>query len=168
MNDVEKLLAAEGIRNIKATYWYAMDTKQWDLLKTVFSKNCIVDFRGERDLKPGESYAKLPPAEKALAEGDYPVQKGPENIVKYIKEVVEHWITVHHGAAPIITITGPDTGKAIWPLFDYIDNRKTSLMGYGHYHETYRKEADGVWRIETLQLTRLRMDGTHPAEFVHE
>jgi hypothetical protein len=34
------------------------------------------------------------------------------------------------------------------------------LHGYGHYHETYRKEADGEWRIATLDLTRLRLDHT--------
>jgi hypothetical protein len=31
------------------------------------------------------------------------------------------------------------------------------LHGYGHYHETYVKQAPG-WRIATLTLTRLRRD----------
>ena len=32
------------------------------------------------------------------------------------------------------------------------------LQGWGHYHETYER-SDGQWRIKTLRLTRLRVDG---------
>jgi hypothetical protein len=31
------------------------------------------------------------------------------------------------------------------------------MHGWGHYHETYVK-GDGGWRIQTLTLTRLRVD----------
>ena len=32
-----------------------------------------------------------------------------------------------------------------------------TLVGWGHYHETYVKSADG-WQISTLELTRMKLD----------
>jgi len=42
------------------------------------------------------------------------------------------------------------------------DSPIRALHGYGHYHETYRK-IDGEWRIQSMKLTRLRLD-TEPWE----
>ena len=37
--------------------------------------------------------------------------------------------------------------RYFWAMFDYVDiPGRPSRQGYGHYHETYRKESDG-WRI---------------------
>jgi hypothetical protein len=33
-----------------------------------------------------------------------------------------------------------------------------ALTGWGHYHERYVRQADGVWRIAMQRLTRLHMD----------
>jgi hypothetical protein len=33
-----------------------------------------------------------------------------------------------------------------------------SIKGYGHYIETYRKCADGQWRISSKRNERLRVD----------
>jgi hypothetical protein len=165
MNDIEQLLATESVKKVKAQYWYAMDKKDWGLLASVFSRDAIVDFRGERDLASGESIDRLPPVAAALAAGDEGAHQGRDRIVKWYIEVLQHWVTVHHGHAPIIDITGPETAKAIWPLFDYIDNGTKAMMGYGHYYEDYVKE-NGQWRISYLALTRLRKDGEHPAKFV--
>jgi hypothetical protein len=162
---VESLLAIESIKKLKAQYWYAMDTKDWALLASVFTEDAIVDFRGERDLAPGQGMDRLRPVEEALAAGDETTHKGRDNIVRWYTAVLEHWVTVHHGHTPIIDIVGPDVATAIWPLFDYIDNGRAAMKGYGHYHERYRKE-NGHWRISHLALTRLRKDGTHPATFV--
>ena len=164
MDAIAQLLAIESVKKVKATYWYAIDTKNWELLATVFGKDSIVDFRGERDLKPGEAIDKLVLVEQALAAGDPAVAKGCENIVAFIREAATPLRTVHHGHAPIIDVRGPDEAKGIWPMFDYVDNGRTAMKGYGHYHETYRKEG-GRWVIHTLVLVRLRLDGEHPAAF---
>ena len=37
------------------------------------------------------------------------------------------------------------------------DAQFTTMHGYGHYHDTYRK-VDGSWRIAGADLTRLRVD----------
>ena len=156
------LLAIEGIKKTKATYWYALDTKRWDLLKSVFTSDAIVDFRGGRDLKPGEDYSQLPPVEQALAQDDPTVATGNAAIVVFMQNGVKGWTTVHHGSAPIIDVLAPDQATAIWPMFDILDSGVHIQTGYGHYHETYRCQ-DETWRIQTLQVTRLRIDGNHPA-----
>lgn len=166
MTDIDgELLAIERIKRVKARYWYYMDIKDWKALATVFTTDAIVDFRGERDLQPGQPISLLPPVEQALAEGDVATWQGRDRIAAWYGELLQSWSTIHHGHAPIIEMQGPDRATGIWPMFDYISDGVRTMKGYGHYHETYRIE-DGEWRIAYLALTRLRKDGVHPAAFV--
>jgi len=165
VDDLAKLVAIEGVRRVKATYWYAIDTKNWDLLATVFGPDSIADFRAERDLRPGEGIDKLRPVGEALDAGDGAVAQG-DAIAPWIASVAQSLATVHHGHAPIIDILGPDDAKAVWPMFDYVDNGTSAMQGYGFYHETYRRDGDR-WYIQNLVLTRLRLDGAHPASFAN-
>ena len=53
------------------------------------------------------------------------------------------------------------TARGVWAMEDLLslpDNLSQVLHGWGHYHETYER-IGGQWRIKTLQLTRLRVDG---------
>jgi hypothetical protein len=161
MTELDQLIAVENIKKLKASYWYAMDTKQFDLIRPLFTRDAIVDFRSGRDLKPGDDYEGLAPAEQALANGDPMVVQGNDAIADFIRAGVETWVTVHQGAAPIIDILGPDDATGIWPIFDLLDNGSTTLRGYGHYHDRYRRE-DGVWRIASFRISRLRLEGQHP------
>ena len=51
-------------------------------------------------------------------------------------------------------------------MFDWVDSsgsdNGSSMQGFGHYHEHYRKGDDGQWRIAELRLTRLRVDSSPP------
>lgn len=165
MTPGEQAFAIEQIKKCKAKYWYYMDMKMWDDLKMVFTTDAIVDFRGERDLKPGQPITMLPPVEEAIAAGDPGAYQGRDNFIPWYADLLGTWMTVHHGHAPIIDLTGEDTATGIWPLFDYISDGIKTMKGYGHYYEKYRVE-DGEWRIAYLALTRLRKDGVHPADFV--
>jgi hypothetical protein len=165
MDDIYRLIAIEDIRRTKATYWWAMDTKNWNLLGSTFTRDAIADFRGERDLKPGMGYDLLEPVEKAIASGDPLAIQGRDNIVSFLSGLLGPMTTVHLGAAPIIEVLSLDNANAIWPLFDFVDDGKGGLKGYGHYHDTYRLE-DRAWRVESLRLTRLRTDGASVAEIL--
>jgi hypothetical protein len=63
---------------------------------------------------------------------------------------------------PEITLTSDTTATGIWAMEDHLWWPEGSpirhLHGYGHYHESYEKDADGEWRIKELTLTRLRTD----------
>jgi len=161
MDDLQRLVAAEAIRNCKAIYWYAMDMKDWRLLASVFTPDAVFDMRGERAHSTGEPLSSLPSVDEAIRAGDPAVTVGAEAIATFIRSVVEHRVTVHHGAAPIIEVIDPETAKAVWPLFDFIDDGRHALRGYGHYHEQYQK-IGGKWLIASCVLTRIRADGTHP------
>jgi len=91
----------------------------------------------------------------------FPLPAGRDAFVTQNAETLGGVVTVHHGHMPEITITTETTATGIWSMEDKLIWRDGSrLHGYGHYHETYRKEADGEWRIATLDLTRLRLDHT--------
>ncbi|POX63681.1 hypothetical protein C3492_10045 [Streptomyces sp. Ru62] len=61
-----------------------------------------------------------------------------------------------------IEITGPDTASGIWSMEDLLTfpagkDAPQGHRGYGQYHETYRK-VHGEWLIDSVLLTRFRMD----------
>ena len=86
--------------------------------------------------------------------------EGREAIIGYIRKGLEPLVSVHQGFLPEIAIESPCRASAIWAMTDRLilsDSPIAQIIGYGHYHETYRKD-DGQWRIATLRLTRLRLD----------
>jgi hypothetical protein len=66
--------------------------------------------------------------------------------------------SVHHGHMPEIVLTSPTTASGVWALEDQLwwpeGGPLTHMHGFGHYHETYEKTADGR-RIKTMTITRL-------------
>ncbi|SRR5579875_1013731 len=141
MTDIERLIAAEEIKQLKARYFRCMDTKQWSGWEEVFTADAVMDVSEEQV--------------------DQHIIKGRDKIIPFVSKVLEGVVTVHHGHMPEIEVTSPTTARGIWSMEDKLrwSNGKTTLHGYGHYHETYEK-VDGKWRIKTLKLTRLRIDRT--------
>lgn len=162
MDAIERLEIAEAIRNIKATYWFAVDTKDWTLFASTLTEDSILDMRADQARMFGQDYRNLPSVEEAIANGDPAVIVGAATIVEGTRTTAQDWMTFHLGGAPIITVTGSDTAKAIWPFSDYLDSGTHSLKGYGHYHDEYRKVGDR-WLISYVSFLKVRTDGTHPA-----
>jgi hypothetical protein len=146
--DIERLIAIEEIKQLKARYFRCMDTKDWPGLQAVFSDDAELDMRGEA-------------ADKSKAATELLV--GAANIMPFIRNAVLDLVTAHHGHMPEIEITSSTTAKGIWAMEDVLrwppGAAIKTLHGYGHYHETYRKTADG-WRIQSSRLSRLRVDIT--------
>ena len=155
LSDLDRLVATENIKKTKATYWYAMDKKQWDVFASCFTTNALADYRGGRN---PEHVADVAAADAGIAAGENAVMRGRETIAAWVGASVEGFLTVHQGHVPIIEVTGPDAATGIWPIFDYVDNGEKAAKGYGHYFETYRLE-DGQWRIDTMFYIRMRVDG---------
>lgn len=128
----------EAIKQLKARYFRTMDTKDWDAMRQVFTDDVVMD----------------------TTESGGNVMTGADEYMVFLRRAIGDVLTVHHGHTPEIELTSPATATGIWAMEDMLrwpDGRE--LHGYGHYEETYEK-ADGVWRIKTLRLTRLRMDFT--------
>jgi len=142
MTDVEQLLAMEEIKALKARYFRCVDTKDWDGFAAVFADDAAFE----------------------VSEADWNME-GRAAIVETVRSRLHEAVTVHHGHCPEITVTSPTAAEGIWAMEDLLrwDRRsasdKAALHGYGHYHETYRK-IDGSWRIQSMKLTRLRVDIT--------
>lgn len=150
MNPLDVLIAAEAIRKVKALYFRAMDTKQWDLLKDVFTQDVVCDYRDAFN-DPSTPDPKIDPDD---------LLHGRETVLTYIRKGLNPIVSVHQGFMPEIDLITPVSAQAIWPMADHLkfpDSPISEIRGYGHYHETYRKTGTG-WQISTLRLTRLRVD----------
>ena len=131
----------EAIKQLKARYFRFMDTKQWSEMRQVFTDDVRVD----------------------TTQDGTEVVEGADAFVGPLSEILADVITVHHGHMPEIELTSDTTATGIWAMEDHLwwpeDSPLRHLHGYGHYHETYRKGADG-WRIASLTLTRLHREIT--------
>ena len=128
----------EAIKQLKARYFRLMDTKQWDAWTDVFTEDATVTASPD----PNETF------------------RGRAEIVRKVSAALREATTVHHGHMPEIELTGPDTAKGIWAMYDFVDLPQLVLHGWGHYHEEYVKQ-QGAWRIRRTRLTRLRLDITN-------
>ena len=137
--DLQRLLDIEAIKQLKARYFRFLDTKQWDDWGMVFTEDVVMEV-----------------PEAAM------VNHGRAEVVGNVGAALTGTTTTHHGHMPEIDITGPDTARGIWAMFDYVewpaaDGSRVGLQGYGHYHEEYRRDGDS-WRIAKTRLERLRVD----------
>lgn len=160
MDVLERLAATEEIKLLKATYWYAVDTKDWTLLETLFTDDVTIDVREDRAIAAGTEPDEQP-LEDALANGVEGVLQGLDTYMIAMEQVVGQWTTVHQGHAPMINIDDDASAHAIWPLFDIISDGERTLRGYGHYHERYRKVGDR-WLISSFRISRLMVEGDYP------
>jgi hypothetical protein len=127
VNDIEKLLAIEEIRRLKARYFRYVDTKDWAAFKTIFTPDAHFDI--SEDLPDG-------------------VLLGPDSIVEAARIPLSGVVSVHHGHCPEIDITSDTTATGIWAMEDKLRWSENSefpnqtLHGYGHYFEGYEKVGD--------------------------
>ncbi|WP_198667049.1 nuclear transport factor 2 family protein [Glycomyces dulcitolivorans] len=128
--------AVAEIKQVKARYFRAVDTKDWELLKAQLTDDVVVDTTGSGG----------------------PVLVGSDAFIAFLQLTLSPAVTVHHGHSPEIEVTSPTTATGVWAMQDLLifpgDPR---VLGFGHYHETYESE-DGRWRIAELKLTRVHMD----------
>ncbi len=144
MNDIERLLAIEEIKQVKARYFWGLDHKDWDLWRR-------------------EVWA--PDGELHVPEFRPEPFSGLDAVIAYVSESVGDQVSVHHGHMPIIDFTSDTSASVIWAMEDRLYRTKefplydgsTYLHGWGHYRETYVR-LDTGWRIRTSQLTRLRVE----------
>jgi hypothetical protein len=140
IDPVQQLIDLEAIKQLKARYFRFMDTKRWDAWGTVFANDAVME----------------------VPEADM-VTRGRAEIVRSVSTVLEGARTAHHGHMPEIEITGPDTARGVWAMFDLVEwppaenGKRVGITGIGHYLDEYVRE-DGEWRIARSRLERLRVD----------
>jgi hypothetical protein len=146
VTELDKLTAIAEIQTLKARYFRCMDSKDWAGLEAVFHPDLEADFRDSAGVR-----------NEAL------LTRGAAPYVAMLAPTLAQVTTVHHGHMPEIEIHGPDSASGVWAMEDKLWVAEGSdlpfrfMHGYGHYHETYVRLADG-WRIKSIRLSRLRVD----------
>jgi hypothetical protein len=136
VDPAQSVAAIQEIKQLKARYFRAIDTKNWTLLREQLTDDVDVDTTASLGIRT----------------------KGADTFIGFLKLTIGSAETVHHGHLPEITVTSPTTATGIWALQDLlIWLGIVRVIGFGHYHETYRFE-DGRWRISSTKLTRLYLD----------
>jgi hypothetical protein len=146
MDALERLIAIEEIKQLKARYFATLDGKDWRGLEGVFTDDAVMDLTEEMKHHGG-----------GVDTGADPLSRTPAGIVGFISGTIEHAVTVHEGHMPAIEPTGPEHATGTWQLHDWIQIGDSGFHGYGHYHDVYRK-ARGRWLIQSTRITRIRVD----------
>ncbi len=145
MDPVERLVAIEEIRVLKARYVDALDTKQWDALGHVFTDDVVMEVPPLGSDDPG--------AGMRIA--------GRDTLLAFLAGRLTGATSVHRVSMPMIEILDADHARGTWAMEDYITRAPGATLpeirGYGHYHEEYRR-VGAAWCISMLQLTRQRVD----------
>ncbi|WP_336967506.1 nuclear transport factor 2 family protein [Sphingobium aromaticiconvertens] len=156
---LDRLMALEDIRQLKARYCRCVDTKDWAGLASVFAPDAIFHHRfggSVRDPWTGQWKPPLPEPR---------ISHGRAAIVARIRSVVENIHTLHQCHMPEIALIDIFNARGVWAMSDELRDRDGQLIlrGAGHYHESYVSSPSG-WVIATAELRRLsivRGDG-HP------
>jgi hypothetical protein len=135
--DLQQLLAIEAIKQLKARYFLYMDTKQWEAWRKLFTEDLRTD-------------------------GTLVADTSRDHFVDGVRDHLEGVRSCHHGHMPVIEITGADTARGVWAMYDDLRFREnhpwsgkyTRRVGYGHYEEEYRR-VGGEWKISFMRLARL-------------
>ncbi|MEV6335333.1 nuclear transport factor 2 family protein [Nocardia vinacea] len=130
--------AVHAIKQLKARYLRAVDTKDWWLLEQQVMPDVVVDMTASAGIRT----------------------TGVDALIGYLQATIGPVRTIHQGHMPEIEVHTPATATGVWALQDLLiwpDTIRGS--GFGHYYETYTLDGDR-WRISSTTLTRLYLDPT--------
>lgn len=131
---MEELLEIEKIKQLKARYFRALDTNDWELFASTLAEDC-----------PG-----------SYSDGDLSFENR-QGIVDFMRENLsgDRILTLHHGHHPEITLVDENHATGIWYLEDTVLALDAGIRIYGAaiYNDEYRK-VDGEWVISSIGYRR--------------
>jgi ketosteroid isomerase-like protein len=122
----------EEIRQVKYRYLRCVDTKLWDEIGDTFTEDATVDYG-------------------TMAYGKPLKMSGRDEIVEFFrKNLGPEILTVHAAGQPEISVADDGlTATGIWSFQDTVIATKYRVVvsGAAFYHDRYRRDEDGRWRI---------------------
>ena len=136
MSDLERLVAIEDIKFLKARRDYAVDAKDWATYEALHA-----------------------PDHYSHNEG-MPRMDGAANMVRQVSAVMADIVSIHHSHTPQITFQSQTKASGVWGMEDNLfwkqGDEEHWLRGFGFYHETYEKR-DGQWVFTSRSLKRVHV-----------
>ncbi len=134
MSELEQLIELQAIYDLKGRRDHAVDQKDWDTYAKLHTEDYVAMSISAKPIVGGRAAAD------ALA-----VQ-------------LANVTTVHHCHTPVIEFQDRNNATGVWAMEDNLfwkrNGEKQWLRGFGFYHETYVKGADGQWRFSYRKLHR--------------
>ena len=144
MDATTRLAEIEAIKQLKARYQRAVDTKDWELMRSVLA----------------------PDARSSYSGGKYTFESR-EAIVAFLEKGLgtTEVVSMHHAHTPEIEITSETTANGKWYLEDFVITALASdwapngtvMHGTGIYFDDYVK-IDGEWFIQQTGYERIFED----------
>jgi hypothetical protein len=136
MSDLERLIAIEEIKSLKARRIRALDTKDWATYEALHAEDYEADNEGERPWK------------------------GTKANTARLAEIQKDKVSAHHVHSPEITVLSPTTATGVWAMEDRIWWKDGGVdhwyHGWGFYYETYEKR-EGRWVFTSRRLRRQKV-----------
>ena len=146
LTDLERLVALEAIRTLKARRDHAVDRKDWETYAALHAENHIADSIGGKQIIGGKATADM------------------------LAVLMAGITTIHHSHTPVIEFEGRDRAKGVWAMEDSLfwkrNGERLWFRGFGFYHERYALEADGEWRFTYRRLERIHVETSPGAELL--
>lgn len=132
------LAAIEEIKRLKHRYFRTLDLKLWDEFGDCLAEDVTARYGTQ-------------------AMGEPLHYDNRADVVAFMeKNLSGGTITVHIANHPEIEVDG-DTATGSWAFEDtvIVPDFKVQIRGAGYYRDTYRRDADGTWRIASTQYERI-------------
>ena len=132
MDDLQRLVAIEAIKQLKARYQRCLDTKDWAGLADCFSEDATSEYDGGK-------YSFHP----------------RDAIIEFLSTSMAKLVTLHQVHTPEIDVLSETEAHGIWYLQDIVfaEDREMTLLGAGFYHDVCVKRG-GAWLIHKIGYER--------------
>jgi len=132
------LATIEEIRQLKYRYFRTLDLKMWDEFGDCLTEDVSARYGSQAMDKPLHYDCR-------------------QDVVDFMSENLgTGLITIHIASHPEISVDG-DSATGSWGFEDtvIVPEFKVKIRGGGYYNDTYRRDADGKWRIASTQYDRI-------------
>ncbi len=132
------LAAVEEIKRLKYRYFRTLDLKEWETFGDCLAEDVRARYGTQAMDKPLHYDSR-------------------EAVVEFMSaNLGPGVVTMHVANHPEIEVDG-DSATGTWAFEDtvIVPDFKVSIRGAGYYHDTYRRDADGAWRIASTEYERV-------------